>query len=505
MRGSVGSRRPRRWSIRTRLIVALATVMAIAIIVSTVISTVVVGRFLEDRVTNRLGATAQRIQATLIGMGGITLDLATIADMGRAEATAVVVDDGGSAPMWVNADPDLARTLMSLELQPGVPQAVPGRPGLLVVEVDTAGLGLVVRDGGRTLAPTRLLLGTDASAQLATIRTMVLANTAAVMVSIAVLVILTVLIVSRGLRPLRTMSDQAQAFADGDRSARLTVPRNDPDVTRLATTVNDAFDARAEAEDRLRSFVADASHELRTPLTTASGWVELYFQGGLTDPVERDHALERVRTQLGRMRVLTDELTLLARLDRVRDLDEEPVDLAALAAEVTEDARLMHPDRRFTVSTTGPALLLGDGPKLQQVLANLLANAVQHTPAGRPVEVTVIAAAPGRPGGRHVVLVTDHGPGIAVKDQPHIFERFWRSDASRGRHSGGSGLGLSIVASIVEAHGGSVGVTSVPGSGATIRISLPATLLPPAPGRSRSDHGSFESAEQRPAAHVPSA
>ncbi len=471
--------RPRRWSIRTRLIVSLAAVVSVAILVSTVISTVVVGRFLEDRVTYRLATTAQRVQATLTGMRGVTLDLATIAKMAQAESTAVVIDDGTSPPLWVNADAELARTLLSLDLRSGEPQAVDGRPGFFAVDVDTAHLGLVVRDGGRVVRPVRLVLGIDASEQIATIRVIVLANTAGVVLSIGLLVILTVVIVSRGLRPLRTMAEHAQAFADGDRAQRLSVPQDDPDISRLAASINDAFDARQEAEERLRAFVADASHELRTPLTTATGWIELYFQGGLDDPAQRDHAMERVRTQLGRMRALTDELALLARLDRVRDLARDPVDLTALAVEVTGDARVMNPEREFTVSSTGPALLLGDGPKLQQVLVNLLENAVQHTPPGSPIDVTVIPADRNRPGTSHVLLVTDHGPGIALRDQPHIFERFWRSDASRDRHTGGSGLGLSIVASIVAAHGGRAGVTSTPGRGTTIRVTLPAT--PPVP------------------------
>ena len=252
--------------------------------------------------------------------------------------------------------------------------------------------------------------------------------------------------------------------------------------------------------------MADASHELRTPLTTASGWIELYFQGGLDDPGQRDHALDRVRIQLGRMRVLIDELALLARLDRVRDLDADPLDLTAMAAEVIDDARVMNPDRPFAFSATGPAMLLGDGPKLQQVLVNLLENAVQHTPAGTPVEVTVIPADPARPGSLHAVLVSDHGPGIARKDQPHIFERFWRGDASRHRHTGGSGLGLSIVSSIVAAHGGHSGVTSTPGRGTTVRITLPASAptTPLASGQPRVSSPE-PSTERNLASRVPSA
>ena len=175
-----------------------------------------------------MAATAERIHATLTGMRGVTLDLDTIADMARAESTAIVIEDGSSTPLWVNADAALARTLLDLDLDDGEPRAVPGRPGLLAVRIDTTNLGLVVRDDNRTVRPTGLVLGVDASAQLTTIRVMVLASTAAVVLSIGALVILTVVIVSRGLRPLRTMSEHAQAFADGDRSVRLAVTAGRP-------------------------------------------------------------------------------------------------------------------------------------------------------------------------------------------------------------------------------------------------------------------------------------
>ena len=250
-----------------------------------------------------------------------------------------------------------------------------------------------------------------------------------------------------------------------------------PDLHRLAITVNEAFDVQQTAEGRLRSFVADASHELRTPLTTATGWIELYLQGGLADKAERDHAMQRAMTQLGRMRVLIDELSLLARLDRARPLAQDPLDLTVLAGEVLDDARVIHPDRSFALHATGPATLVGDAPKLQQVLQNLLGNAVQHTPAGTAVEVTV---RPARPDPAAATDARAHAAGDRSRagdpsaDQEHVFTRFWRGDASRTRHTGGAGLGLAIVSSIVSAHGGTSDVISQVGQGTTIRVRLPA-------------------------------
>ncbi|HEU5483413.1 MAG TPA: ATP-binding protein, partial [Microlunatus sp.] len=141
------------------------------------------------------------------------------------------------------------------------------------------------------------------------------------------------------------------------------------------------------------------------------------------------------------------------------------------------DARVINPERSFSLRAAGPATLLGDAPKLQQVLQNLLGNAVQHTPAGTPVEVTVRPARPetaGTGAGVHTLLVTDHGPGIPTDEQSHVFTRFWRGDASRNRHTGGAGLGLAIVSSIVSAHGGTSDVISQVGQGTTIRVRLPA-------------------------------
>jgi len=200
-------------------------------------------------------------------------------------------------------------------------------------------------------------------------------------------------------------------------------------------------------------------------------------QGGLTDQDRRDHAMERVQVQLGRMRILIDELALLARLDRERPLTLEDVDLTALTNEVVDDARLMNPDRVVTVHAVGPAPLRADRPRLQQVLANLIGNAMKHTPSGTPIEV-VVTPAPASPGALHTVLVTDHGPGIPAQEQTYVFERFWRGDSSRHRQSGGSGLGRAIVASIVAAHGGTSEVISAPGEGTTIRIRLPLTADP---------------------------
>jgi two-component system OmpR family sensor kinase len=474
---AVGAGRVRRWSTRHRLIVTLAVALTVILTVTTTVSILYMRAYVRDRIDDRLLNTSERIRASVVGLGGVRLDAVTVENMARPEGAAVVFERAGEPVLIANTDPGTAEALMAAGQDDGQPHRVPDRPEMTVIRLDVTGSGLsVIGPDQRVLVPDALVIGFDTGPSLATLQQLILVAAGGVLVAVIALVAATVLIVGRSLRPLTTMSEQAHAFAEGDRTVRLPVP-DDPDLHRLAVTVNEAFDVQQTAEGRLRSFVADASHELRTPLTTATGWIELYLQGGLTDKAERDHAMQLAMTQLARMRVLIDELSLLARLDRARPLAQDPLDLTVLVGEVLDDARVTHPDRSFALHATGPATVLGDAPRLQQVLQNLLGNAVLHTPAGTAVEVTVRPARPD-PGGRgepvHTLLVTDHGPGIPSADQEHVFTRFWRGDASRTRNTGGAGLGLAIVSSIVSAHGGTSDVISQVGQGTTIRVRLPA-------------------------------
>jgi two-component system OmpR family sensor kinase len=185
--------------------------------------------------------------------------------------------------------------------------------------------------------------------------------------------------------------------------------------------------------------------------------------------------MRRIEDEAERMGVLVEDLLLLARLDQGRPLERNPVDLAAIAREVVADAAVLETGRPITVEASSPVVVLGDEQRLRQVVANLVRNALDHTPSGTPVDVRV-----GVETTRAVLTVTDHGPGIAPEHLPRIFERFYRADASRTRESGGVGLGLAIVASIAEAHGGSARVESETGSGATFIVEIPLEEPPPA-------------------------
>jgi len=282
-------------------------------------------------------------------------------------------------------------------------------------------------------------------------------------------------VVRVGLAPLERMAQTASEIAAGDLSARVGTTDPRTEVGRLGVALNAmlaqierAFAERTESEARLRRFLADASHELRTPLTSIRGYAELFRRGARARPDDLANAMARIEDEAARMGVLVEDLLVLARLDQGRPLEREPVDLAALAADAVTDARASDPDRPIGLRTSGPVPVLGDGIRLRQVLANLLSNALAHTPDGTPVDVDVSRT------GQHAVLrVVDHGPGVPKGDERRVFERFYRADPSRTRDTGGAGLGLSIVDAIVRAHDGSVHVEGTVGGGATFVVRLP--------------------------------
>ena len=293
------------------------------------------------------------------------------------------------------------------------------------------------------------------------------------------------LLVRSSLRPLEEVERTAGRIAAGDLGQR--VPSGDPrtEVGRLSQAFNtmlgriesafrerEASEGEARAsEDRMRRFVADASHELRTPLTSIRGFAELYRQGALPAGPDVDRAMRRVEDEAARMGLLVEDLLLLARLDQQRALEHVPVDLLQLAGDAVHDASAVDPSRSVQLVADSPdasPVVAGDEPRLRQVVGNLVGNALVHTPPGTSVAVRV-----GTEPGWAVLDVVDAGPGIAAADRPHVFERFFRADASRTRAAGGSGLGLSIVAALVAAHDGTVQALETPGGGTTIRVRLP--------------------------------
>ncbi|MFE7406381.1 sensor histidine kinase [Isoptericola sp. NPDC057559] len=291
-------------------------------------------------------------------------------------------------------------------------------------------------------------------------------------------------LVHRSLRPLREIEATAAEIAAGDLSQRVPERPASTEVGSLSASLNTmlaqierAFSAQEESERRMRRFVSDASHELRTPLATVKGYGELYRMGALDTPDKVDDTMERIEDSARRMSTLVNDLLVLARLDEGRPMRREPVHLVTMARDAAQDLHALDPTREVGVTglvpgTAPPADLVvtGDADRLRQVLTNLVGNVARHTPAGSPAEVAVGRA----PDGAAVLEVRDHGAGITPEQAKRVFERFYRADSSRNRGSGGSGLGMAIVAAIVGAHQGHVSVAETPGGGMTVRVLLPA-------------------------------
>lgn len=281
--------------------------------------------------------------------------------------------------------------------------------------------------------------------------------------------------IRRSLRPLEQVTHMARRVSDlplgtGTVSMPDRVPNPAPEteVGQVADAVNHmlahveaALAQRHSSEERLRSFIADASHELRTPVAVIRSHADYAQRTNPSLPPETDQALQRIGAEAARMGRLVDDLLLLARLDAGQELLDEEVDLTRIVLDTVADAQLTGPEHRWELDlpaqpVTGP----GDAHRLHQALANLLTNASTHAPPGTTVKVELSEdVSPGKV----EIRVRDNGPGISPEVAPHVLKRFVRGDDARSKISSSAGLGLSIVAAIVAAHGGTFGLTSEPG------------------------------------------
>ena len=456
--------------LRTRLLVIVGVLVGAALVSTSLVTAVLMRSDLLQSVDNELQNVAEPVAQQAVddllnyGRASLPTNYAFVLQVpGRGSAT--------NLPTGATTTPQVPTlTVDSPEVTSGEPFTVPsvgGGPkwrfvaGRVRNSETTFAVGLPLETVNHTV--TKLLVTTGL------IGTLVLALS----------LVLGYFVVRRALRPLSRIEDTAAAIAGGDLTQRVPVRQAEDEVTSLSRSLNvmlarieSSFAVRERSEEKMRQFVADASHELRTPLATVRGYAELYRQGALPDDPAVAGAMERIEAESGRMSVLVDDLLTLARLEDAPEVETGPVDLTVLAADAVADARARAPERRISLlgldGPVEPTVVVGSEPRLRQVVTNLVANALRHTPDGTPVEVAVGTDAEGA-----ALEVRDHGPGVPEDISVKVFERFYRADPSRGRGSGGSGLGLAIVAAIVEAHHGRVGVAETAGGGATFVVRLP--------------------------------
>ncbi len=487
---------PSQWTLRAKLLASVLALFTVVMLVTSALTVLETRRYLTQQIEGDLNGALGRVGDSR--PGGFD------DDDGRPEPRdAPSGAPGGSNSLVVLLNPDgTVATSRS-----GVPQNSVINDSNAYDRLDAEQLRRV-KEGVEGSETVRVVVGGDVGTYLVTERTApdgrrlivgvstgqvdeLMAKLLGLVVGGTVIGLVLVgvggtIVIRRSLAPLDRVAATARRVSDlkldsGHVALAERVPAADADphtevgqvglaLNTMLDNVESALLARQASETQVRQFVADASHELRTPLASIRGYAELTRRE--TDPVPPTvtHAIGRVESEALRMQELVEDLLLLARLDSGRPLAREPVDLSLLAVNAVSDAHAASPDHTWELDLPeDPVEVPGDQARLHQILANLLANARTHTPAGTKVVTKV------RPEGPLVrVSVTDDGPGVPVALQPKIFERFTRGDDARVRANGSTGLGLSIVAAVGQAHGGRVEVSSRPGA-TTFSVLLPAT------------------------------
>jgi two-component system OmpR family sensor kinase len=517
-----GPRRPwREWTLRSRMVVAIATLAAIGIVVTDLAGVLLLRDQLIHRIDDQLNREARAPARTTFNRNGYALRRGPFGPDAR-----ILEYDAAGNPIGTPAadDPGLGG-FASLKSHAGTgPYTVDGWRVLVTYLPDTRpGAGYAV--GAVSLTEVQ-----------STEEELLLIDVPVSALVLALIGLAAATVVRIGLRPLTRMEHTATEIAGGDLSSRVDDADPHTESGRLGTALNgmlgqieSALAARTASEQRLRQFLADASHELRTPLTSIQGFAELYRRGGAPPGPALDEAMGRIESEAARMALLVSDLMLLARLDQERPLDRHPVDLLAIAMDAVRDAHARVPDRFVRLDPpVEPPMVHGDESRLRQVVTNLIANALQHTPADASITVRLDTVRPDdgaptaavgdepAPGTPLIVLeVVDTGPGLAADEAARVFERLYRVDRSRSRGTGaiptaatptgatptaatptaaatptgGAGLGLAIVAAIVTAHGGRAELRTAPRAGAGFRVLLPAHARPPARRHPVAAHG----------------
>jgi len=455
-----------RLSLRARLLLAVIALATIGLVAANVATYSSLSSFLIDRTDSSLEESAHSLRRP--GSGGPAPPGVAVQVRSLDGAEVLVALTHSEFPGQTPPSPELPETIEppaeTTDFEAVRYFTVPGADG------DRYRVRASVQDG----ASAMLVVATSLADVDSTLDRLLLIELIVTALVLGGIVALGLWLVRLGLRPLDAIGDTAAAIAAGDLSRRVERAEERTEVGRLGLSLNamlsqieSAFRQREASERKLRRFVADASHELRTPLAAVRAYAELFDRGAAERPKDLERSMTGISRESERMSLLVDDLLLLARLDDGRPLERVPVQLDEVVGEAVETAQAVEPERPIELRAD-PAVVVGDRDRLRQIVDNLLANVRAHTPPGTPVSVSV-----SRRNGTAAIAVTDSGPGLDEEHLAHVFERFYRADSSRARASGGVGLGLSIVAAVAEAHGGTVSARSAPDGGATFEIALP--------------------------------
>ena len=476
----------RAWSLQRRLIVALVVLVAVVSTIVGAASALALRQDLLQRLDGVVTGDLHVVEGIVSGQPGAPAGGDPLG--ARASVRYVVDGDGASRGQYVGDDRE-PRDLTSAQVQ----QLVAGAQGEKPVSVSLDGLGeFRVAQGHH--GEFTYIVGLSTDEVTTTTANLLLIFALVTLAALAVAAVAGTLVVRVALRPLERVAATATRVSElpldkGEVALAERVAESDTDpgtevgqvgaaLNRMLGHIESALVSRQRSEDKVRQFVADASHELRTPLASIRGYSELTRRGGHKLPDDVVRALGRIESESVRMTSLVEDLLLLARLDAGRELVLGEVDLVPLAVDAVSDAHAASPDHVWSLDAPEtPVVVLGDRGRLHQVLANLLANARVHTPEGTRVEAVLRVEGPDA-----VLTVQDDGPGISASLQSVLFERFARGDGSRARATGSTGLGLSIVAAVVEGHAGTVSVESEPGRTVfTVRLPLARAFASAAP------------------------
>jgi two-component system, OmpR family, sensor kinase len=472
-------------SLRARLLLVLAVLAALGLVAADIATYAALRSSLFQRVDNSLDTSANAVAGVLsrprqgpgrpspFGLNG----LAALGVLTPGMYVEIRAGDGSRPFIGTVARP--GESTATVKIPRGFKPASDGGDRRATVSAKGGGdfrllaRSVPLQDSTGTTAT--LILGTplhEAYVTLNQLRWIELLVTCAVIASVLAFGLW---LITASLRPLRRIEETAAAIGEGDLSRRVEPDGGKTEIGRLGGALNamlgqieDAFAERSASEARLRRFISDASHELRTPIAAVSAYAELFDRGARDRPDDLERSMTGIQRETRRMGLLVGDLLLLARLDQGRPLEAKPVDLTALAGEAVDAAHAMEPERPLALEAPAVVTVDGDGERLRQVIDNLLANVRAHTPDDASAVVRVR-----RDGDGALLEVADTGPGMDAEAAAHVFERFYRGDPSRSRDHGGAGLGLAIVAAIVEAHGGTVRVESAPGAGTTFTVTLP--------------------------------